>query len=113
MKTTPTGILVLGVLLLLAVALPAAAQETSGHTGSDKAAQPAVPGIGFQGGKNTLDVEWILTGDVRFQDQSLPFHTAVADLPQTVDALVRVDPDDRVIEIRSHRTGADVGDLQL
>lgn len=43
MKTTPTGILVLGVMLLLAVALPAAAQETSGHAGSDKAAQPAVP----------------------------------------------------------------------
>ncbi|MFN2369764.1 MAG: DUF2914 domain-containing protein [Candidatus Krumholzibacteriia bacterium] len=42
MKTTPPRILILGLVLLLAAAvLPAAAQETSGHTGRDKAAQPA------------------------------------------------------------------------
>lgn len=40
MKTNPTRILVLG-LLLAALALPAAAQETSGQSGHDKAAQAA------------------------------------------------------------------------
>src|ERR1035437_2690832 len=67
--------------------------------GAVTAAEPPLVGEIADAIQNGFDIQRVLAQDVRFENQRHALISCIANLAQTIDALVGVDPDDRIVVV--------------